>query len=134
MLTRSTTVTVAPPRAAAQDTVEKHGQAVPPPKADILALVSAGVGLLSLAPLPPPLRATMLAAFILTGPGLAVVTWMRLQRPAVIAAVPILGLSPTTGSTAVLGWLNMRASLDVWSPIVLLLTFVGGVIFSALLH
>ena len=94
----------------------------------ILALVSALVGSLSLAPLPPSLRAMMLAGFILTGPGLAVVMWMRLQMPAMIVAIPVVGLSTMTGFTVVLGWLNW------WMPTEFLLTLVGGVVGSALLH
>jgi len=94
----------------------------------VLALVSAVVGSLSLAPLPSSLRAMMLAAFILTGPGLAVVIWMRLQTPAMVVAIPIVGLSIMTGFTVVLGWLNW------WMPTALLLTLVGGVVGSALLH
>jgi hypothetical protein len=86
------------------------------------------VGSLSVAPLPVPLRAMMLAAFILTGPGLAVVMWMRLQVPAAIIAIPVVGLSVMMGFTAVLGWLNC------WMPIEFLVILIGGVIGSALLH
>ncbi|MFC9355325.1 hypothetical protein ACFTZB_01915 [Rhodococcus sp. NPDC057014] len=95
---------------------------------DILALMSAAAGALALAPLSPELRAILLATFILTGPGLAVVTWMRLQAPAVAAAIPVTGLSMMTGFTAVLGWANR------WVPVPILVTLVTGVALSALLH
>ncbi|WP_072689807.1 hypothetical protein [Rhodococcus marinonascens] len=125
-MTRST-IQLETPRQAASVAGE------PPPTAtgarfDTLALMSAVVGVLALTPLPPALRAILLAIFVLTGPGLAVVTWMRLQAPAVAAAIPVLGLTMMTGFTAILGW------WDLWIPIPLLLALAVGVTFSALLH
>src|SRR5262245_30255914 len=111
-----------------------HVGVVEPHKADTIALVSAGVGLLSLAPLPSPLRGAMLTVFVLTGPGLAVVTWMRLPRPAGIVALPVVGLSTMTLSTAIMGWLNMWVPVELWVPVPLLVTLVSGVVISALLH
>ncbi|WP_225929385.1 MULTISPECIES: hypothetical protein [Rhodococcus] len=119
----------APPLDATRPTpVAATADAEEPGRYDILALVSAAVGALALAPLSPELRAILLATFILTGPGLAVVTWMRLQAPAVAAAIPLTGLSMMTGFTAVLGWANR------WVPVPFLLTLVAGVTVSTLLH
>ncbi|MFC0450112.1 hypothetical protein [Rhodococcus jostii] len=128
-MTRST-VQLDPPRREAVDATaaEEPSGAARAAHFDTFALVSAAVGALALTPLSPELRAIMLAAFVLTGPGLAVVTWMRLQTPAIVAAVPLTGLSMMTGFTAVIGWSNR------WLPVPFLLTLVGGVVLSVLLH
>lgn len=112
----------------------RGAQADLPRRTDSFALLSAAIGLASLAPLWPPLRALMLAVFILTGPGLAVVTWMRLQRTAEVVAVPVIGLSAMTGFTAVFGWLNMWVAVKLWAPVELVLAMVAGVLVSALVH
>ena len=92
------------------------------------ALASAVLGLLALGPWPAELRAVLLAGFVLTGPGLAIVLWMRLPSAAAVAAVPVTGMAAVAGTTAVLGW------TDRWVPIPLLLAGVSAVAGSALLH
>jgi hypothetical protein len=95
---------------------------------ETVALVSAGFGVLSLAPFTSSLRAVLLVAFILVGPGVAVVMWMRLQPAASLVAIPVIGLSALTGLSALLAWVNH------WLPIQLLGILVGFVAISALLH
>ncbi|MGH3637861.1 MAG: hypothetical protein ACRDUX_02425, partial [Mycobacterium sp.] len=92
------------------------------------ALVSAVLGLLSFAPLPAGVRAILLAVFILTGPGLALVSWVRLPLPASVAAVPVTGLSVMAGSTAAMAWAK------VWFPGPLAMTLIGAVTISALVR
>lgn len=98
------------------------------PRLEPFALASAVLGVLSLVPVAPWLRAVLLATFILTGPGLATVLWIRLPAAAVVAVVPVTGLAAMAGSTAALSWAEM------WLPIPLLLTTAAVVAASALLY
>ncbi len=83
---------------------------------------------MSLAPLPSPLSAVLLTVFVLSGPGLATVTWMRIPTVAALAAVPVMGLSVVTAATTVLAWFYR------WPATALLLVMVVGVVASALRH
>jgi hypothetical protein len=106
--------------------------AVPTPtdtaRVEAFALASAVLGALSLAPVTPWARAALLAIFVLTGPGLATVLWVRLPTVTAIAVVPVTGLAAMAGSTAALNWMGL------WLPIPLLLAIVVAVAASALLH
>ncbi|SEC16412.1 hypothetical protein [Rhodococcus koreensis] len=95
---------------------------------DVAALASAVAGLTSLAPLPSPVSAVLLTVFVLSGPGLAIVTWLRIPVAAAVAAVPVLGLSVVTAATTVLAWFYR------WPAIGLLLVMVLAVVASALRH
>ncbi len=99
------------------------------PHVEAWALASAVLGLLSLVPVAPWLRAVLLAVFILTGPGLATVLWIRLNTTAaVVALVPTTGMAVMAASTATMIWTGW------WRPIPLLLVCVAAVIGSATLH
>ncbi|MFC0448290.1 hypothetical protein [Rhodococcus jostii] len=95
---------------------------------DGAAVASAVAGLASLAPLPSPVSAVLLAVFVASGPGLAVVTWLRMPVAAAVAAVPVLGLSVVTAATTVLVWFYR------WPATGLLLVMVLAVVASALRH
>ena len=88
---------------------------------------SAVLGLCSLAPLASWQRAVLLTVFVLTGPGLAVVLWMRLPAAAAVAIVPATGMALMAGSTAVVAWSH------AWIPVPLLLGAVAAVAGSAVL-
>jgi hypothetical protein len=88
-------------------------------------LLAVGCGLLALAPLPPELRAALLGAFVLTGPGIAVVTHLPLPRPAAIAAVPVIGLTTIAGTTTLLSWFHR---FPVTALQVVLVAVVGAAI------
>lgn len=84
-----------------------------------------GCGMMSLAPLPPAVRGVLLAAFVLIGPGMAVVTLVTLPLPAIIAVVPIVGMAVVAGTTTMLAWLHL------WAPtqlVAALLVVVGGLL------
>lgn len=98
------------------------------PYYDAAALTSAGAGILALAPLPIVVRAALLSVFVLIGPGLAIVTWMRLPCAAVIAVVPVLGLSVVAVATTTLLWFYR------WPVTGLLLAMIIGVVASAAAH
>ena len=95
---------------------------------DVAALASAVAGLTSLAPLPSSVNAVLLTVFVLIGPGLAIVTWLRIPLAAAVAAVPVLGLSVVTAATTVLAWFYR------WPATGLLLVMVLAVVASALRH
>ena len=95
---------------------------------DVAALASAVAGLTSLAPLPSSVNAVLLTVFVLIGPGLAIVTWLRIPLAAAVAAVPVLGLSVVTAATTVLAWFYR------WPATGLLLVMVLAVVVSALRH
>lgn len=97
-------------------------------RVETFALTSAVVGALSLVPLAAPVRAVLLAAFVLSGPGLATVLWIRLPAAVVVAVVPVTGLAVVAGATAMLGWSGR------WLPVPLLLSLIAAVTVSALLH
>ncbi|KMO76826.1 MAG: hypothetical protein HZB45_20115 [Mycolicibacterium rufum] len=92
-----------------------------------LTLASGALGLLSLVPVAPWLRAVLLAAFLLTGPGLATVLWMRLPAAAAVAVVPVTGMAVAAGATVTVTWAG------AWLPVPLLLTLVAAVAGSAVL-
>ena len=92
-----------------------------------VALASAALGLLSLAPVTPWLRAVLLTVFVLTGPGLAVVLWMRLPVAAAVALVPATGMAVMAGATVTVTWAG------AWLPVPLLLTLAAAVAGSAVL-
>ncbi|UXA14292.1 hypothetical protein KXD97_11215 [Mycobacterium sp. SMC-8] len=96
------------------------------PAVEPFALASAVLGTLSLAPVPPWLRAVLLAVFVLTGPGLATVLWLRLPSATVVAVVPVTGLAGMAGATAVCNWAGL------WLPVPLLLSATAAVAASAL--
>ncbi len=60
------------------------------------ALVAALCGLLGLIPLPTPVRAVLVAAFVFVGPGAAITTWVHIPRRLLPAAVVTLSMSVTT--------------------------------------
>ena len=95
---------------------------------DVAALASAVAGLMSLAPLPSSVSSVLLTVFVLVGPGLAIVTWMRIPVAAAVAAVPVLGLSVVTAATTVVAWFYR------WPATGLLLVMVLAVVVSALRH
>ncbi|KXX57069.1 hypothetical protein [Rhodococcus sp. LB1] len=95
---------------------------------DVAALASAVAGLTSLAPLPSSVSSVLLTVFVLLGPGLAIVTWMRIPVAAAVAAVPVLGLSVVTAATTVVAWFYR------WPATGLLLVMVLAVVVSALRH
>ncbi|MDV7083435.1 hypothetical protein GXW84_02875 [Rhodococcus sp. IEGM 248] len=95
---------------------------------DVAALASAVAGLTSLAPLPSSVSSVLLTVFVLLGPGLAIVTWMRIPVAASVAALPVLGLSVVTAATTVLAWFYR------WPATGLLLVMVLAVVASALRH
>ena len=93
-----------------------------------VTVVSAVLGLCALAPLAGWQRAVLLAVFVLTGPGLAVVLWMRLPLAAAVAVVPATGMALMAGSTAVVTWTH------AWIPVPLLAGAVAAVAGSAILR
>ena len=95
---------------------------------DVAALASAVAGLMSLAPLPSSVSSVLLTVFVLVGPGLAIVTWMRIPVAAAVAADPVLGLSVVTAATTVVAWFYR------WPATGLLLVMVLAVVVSALRH
>ena len=103
-------------------------QAATVARVEAFALASAVLGVLSLAPVAPWARAVLLAVFVLTGPGLATVLWLRLPSVTAIAVVPVTGLAVFAGATAALNWAGL------WLPIPLLLSVAAGVAGSAVLH
>lgn len=81
----------------------------------LAALVASVAGLLAAVPiLPPPLRGVLLLAFVVTGPGSAVLLWTSLPHNLRLSVTPALGLATVLGATTIVafaGW---------WSPITLL--------------
>ena len=61
-----------------------------------LAVVGAAAGVLALTDLPDVVRATAMLAFVVIGPGAAVLTWVSIPRRAVLSTIPVLGLAITT--------------------------------------
>jgi hypothetical protein len=120
------------PRVAPPSGGGRHRKVAPAPRrldtpaVEPFALASAVLGALSLAPVPPWLRAVLLAVFILTGPGLATVLWVRLPPATVIAVVPVTGLAGMAGATAMVNWAGL------WLPVPLLLSATAAVAVSAL--
>lgn len=81
----------------------------------LAALAASAAGLIAAVPaLPPPLRAVLLLAFVLAGPGSAVLLWAELPRSLRLAVTPALGLAAVIGFTTIAGFANR------WSPFVLL--------------
>lgn len=81
----------------------------------LAALAASAAGLAAAVPgLPPVLRAVLLLAFVLAGPGSAVLLWTELPRSLRLAVTPALGLA------AVLGATTIAAFAEWWSPIILL--------------
>lgn len=112
----------------ARPTVSTVSPTTASPRVEAYALASAVLGVLSLAPIAPWGRAVLLAAFLLTGPGLATVLWLRLPSVTAFAVIPVTGLGVTAASTAALNWAQL------WLPIPLLLSIAGAVAGSALVH
>lgn len=92
-----------------------------------LTLLSAAAGLLTLAPIGATARAVSLTAFLLTGPGLAVVLWLRVPVAAAVAVVPTTGMAVAAAGTVTVTWLHG------WLPIPLLAALVAVVATSAVL-
>ncbi|KWX56521.1 hypothetical protein [Mycobacterium sp. NAZ190054] len=119
---------VAPPSGGRHRKVAPLDRRGDTPCVEVFALVSAALGVLALAPVPPWVRAVLLAVFVLTGPGLATVVWLRLPAVTAVAVVPVTGLAGMAGCTAVLNWAGL------WLPVPLLLSAALAVAGSALLH
>ncbi|WP_264028245.1 hypothetical protein [Mycolicibacterium pyrenivorans] len=69
-----------------------------------LAAVGAAVGAIALMDLPSTMRAVCLAVFMAIGPGAAVLTWVRIPRPALPSSVPVLGAAIITLVAIVAMW------------------------------
>lgn len=61
-----------------------------------VALISSVIGLFGLIPLPGPMRAVLVAAFVFVGPGAAITTWVHVPRRLLPAAVVTLSMSIMT--------------------------------------
>ena len=105
----------APPPPETPDSVEN--QQVTYRLADA-ALVAALCGLLGLIPLPTPVRAVLVAAFVFVGPGAAITTWVHIPRRLLPAAVVTLSMSVTTIVAIGAMW-SYR-----WSPTGILLSLI----------
>ncbi len=106
---------------------------MPPPRRRIgvlrpewLTLLSAAAGLLALAPIGAPVRAVLLTVFVLTGPGMAAVLWLRVPVAAAAAIVPTTGMAAAAAATVAVTWLRG------WQPVPVLLALVAVVAASAL--
>lgn len=84
-----------------------------------LAAAGAVAGYLALLPLPAPVRAVFLIAFLALGPGGAVLTWVDIPVRARVSTLPVLGMSIMTITTIGAMW-SYR-----WNP-------VGILVFAAL--
>lgn len=96
-----------------------------------VALAASACGLLAPVPvLPPALRALLLAAFVLAGPGVAVLLWVAPLPPkASFLLAPVLGLAVTilTTTAAAFFWLwHPLAVLAVLAAATAAATLVAG--------
>ncbi|MCG7596541.1 hypothetical protein [Mycobacterium sp. PSTR-4-N] len=114
--------------------VRGRHRAVAPPRRRVdalrpewLTLVSAVAGLLALAPIGAPARAVLLTVFVLTGPGMAAVLWLRVPVAAAVAIVPTTGMAAAAAGTVTVTWLGD------WLPAPLLVALVAAVAASAVL-
>lgn len=81
----------------------------------LAALAASAAGLTAaVTTLPPSLRAVLLLAFVLAGPGSAVLLWTALPHSLRLPVTPALGLATVLGATTV------AATVGWWSPVVLL--------------
>lgn len=69
-----------------------------------LAAMGALAGYLALLPLPSPVRALFVIAFIALGPGAAVLTWVDIPVRARLSTLPVLGMSIMTIATIGAMW------------------------------
>ncbi|MFI8565653.1 hypothetical protein ACIGGF_03720 [Rhodococcus sp. NPDC078407] len=79
-----------------------------------IAVLAAASGLISMIALPTLVRVVLLAVLLFFGPGAAILSWVRIPRTAVPAALPILSISVVTlmASTAMWGY---RWSPRMWT-------------------
>ena len=61
-----------------------------------VALLASIAGLAGLAPVPAPVKAVLVAIFVLLGPGAAIATWIPIPRHLRLAAIPTLSMSVMT--------------------------------------
>ncbi len=95
--------------------------------ADVTILVGVAAPASGIGVLPGSVRALLLGAFVLVGPGSAVLAWTTLPRTVVWIVMPCLGLAAICGlTTAALqaGW---------WSPLSLLVLLDAACLISAVL-
>jgi hypothetical protein len=92
-----------------------------------LAAAGAVAGYLALLPLPSPVRALFVIAFMALGPGGAVLTWVDIPVRARVSTVPVLGMSIMTITTIAAMW-SYR-----WNPIAILVVVTLAVTASSVL-
>lgn len=76
-----------------------------------IAVATGVAGAVSAVPTYPPVQAILLLAFIVMGPGSAILCWLELPNPARIAGVIGVSLAVVTMLATSLAWLN------VWYPV-----------------
>lgn len=118
------------------DAVPSGRQAHPGPAARViarpsrpadLAAVGAAAGYLALLPLPSPVRALLVIAFVALGPGGAVLTWVDIPLRTRVSTVPVLGMSIMTIITIAAMWSSL------WNPIGILVLAALAVTASSVL-
>jgi hypothetical protein len=90
-----------------------------------LATVGAVAGAVALIDVPSALRGMCLVLFIATGPGAAVLTWVRIPRRVMLSTVPVLGMAIATLVAIVAMWSY------VWMPLSILWVQVVAVAASS---
>lgn len=90
-----------------------------------IAAAGAAAGFLALLPLPAAARALLLTAFIVLGPGAALLSWVHIPPRARLAAVPVLGMALTTIVTTGAIWASL------WHPHALLVVGAAAVAASS---
>ncbi|RJO73422.1 hypothetical protein D5S18_19555 [Nocardia panacis] len=88
-------------------------------------LLSAACGLLALAPLSAAPKALLLAAFLLTGPGLALRHWVSVPRAIAPIIIPTVGLATAIGATSILLWFHRWPSVGLELALVALVVYSG---------
>ncbi|MGV9712532.1 hypothetical protein ACWDTI_17945 [Gordonia sp. NPDC003424] len=69
-----------------------------------VAIVAAVVGLAGLLPIGAPVKALLIGAFIFSGPGSALLTWVKVPRAVRLSAVSTLGMSVVTIASITAMW------------------------------
>lgn len=89
-----------------------------------IAVLAAGAGLASMIALPTLVRVVLLTVLLFFGPGAAILSWVRIPRTAVPAALPILSISVVTLMVSAAMW-GYHWSPRVWT-LLLCLALIGS--------
>ncbi|WP_206492090.1 hypothetical protein [Rhodococcus sp. KRD162] len=93
-----------------------------------ISVLAALSGLASMIALPTLVRVVLLAVLLFFGPGAAILSWVRIPRTAVPAALPILSISVVTLMVSVAMW-GYRWSPRMWTLLLCLALIASSVLW-----